>query len=400
MQQWNLGVEHELPGNVLLSVAYVGSKGTHLTRQYDLNQLTPVPASQNPYVLNNLGALTQTDCNSIQVDNSGDPADLNWGLPTSASLMGTLGTTPVVVTNATPAGLHVLQNLFVACNNTGANNYFRKYQGFGSITRVEPSANSIYNSLQTSVRRSVGSLTLSASYTFSHSIDSSSDRGDALFVDPTNPGISRASSNFDIRHAFTLSYVYALPFFKAPGAMHTLLGGWQVSGITTALSGPPFTVSTGGTTFADNAGLASGISNSVHSFPALVGNPNSVSQAQRAAYAGIFGVLDYNPDAYAAPVGLTYGTASRNMINLPGRLNFDFGLFKSFSFKERYAFEFRWENFNVFNHTQLDAIGGNTSASGTGAIVSPGCYSCNSQAFLLNQAHNPRIMQFGLRFQF
>ena len=42
MQQWNLGVEHELPGNVLLSVAYVGSKGTHLTRQYDLNQLTQV----------------------------------------------------------------------------------------------------------------------------------------------------------------------------------------------------------------------------------------------------------------------------------------------------------------------------------------------------------------------
>jgi hypothetical protein len=396
MQQWNLGVEHELPGNVLLSVAYVGSKGTHLTRQFDLNQLTPVPANQNPYLLDNLGAIADInvnpinpagDCNNFTVDST--------GLPTSAQISGTLGTSLVTVTDP-----HVLQNLFVACNNAGANNYFRKYQGVGSITRVEPSANSIYNSLQISVRRSVGALTLSASYTYSHSIDNSSDRGDALFVDPTNPGISRASSNFDIRHAFVLSYVYALPFFKAPGMTHTLLGGWQVSGITTALSGVPFTVSTGGTTFPDNAGLASGIGNSVQAFTSLVANPNNVTQAQRDAYSGIFGVLGYNPDAFAAPVGLTDGTFGRNSLRLPGRLNFDFGLFKSFPIKERYAFEFRWENFNVFNHTQLDAIGGNTSSSGTGAIASLGCYSCNSQALLFTAAHNPRIMQFGLRFQF
>jgi hypothetical protein len=405
MQQWNLGVEHELPGNVLLSVAYVGSKGTHLTRQFDLNQLTPVPASQNPYILNGLGAMTSNDCNSIQVDTnpSNNPNDPTWGLPISASLMGSQGTSAVAVTNATPAGQHILQNLFVACNQPGAN-YFRKYQGFGSITRVEPSANSIYNSLQVAVRRNVGSLTLSASYTFSHSIDNSSDRGDSLFVDPTNPSVSRASSNFDIRHAFTLSYVYALPFFKAPGMTHTLLGGWQVSGITTALSGVPFTFTNGGNgSYTDPAGLANGISSGVLSFPMVVGNPTAITQAQKAAYTGpngIFGVLAFNPDAYALPVGLTYGDAGRNTQRLPGRLNFDFGLFKSFPFKERYAFEFRWENFNVFNHTQLDGLNGSTSSSGTGLNDSLGCYGCVSSAYVLNQAHNPRIMQFGLRFQF
>ena len=405
MQQWNLGFEHELPRNVLLSVAYVGSKGTHLTRQYDLNQLTPVPNGENPYVQNNLGAISipcpiPSNCpvGGNPINAAGDCGNFSFdatGLPTSAVISGTLGTSLVNVTDP-----HVVQNLFVACNNAGANNYFRSYQGYGSITRVEPTANSIYNSLQIAVRRTVGDLTLSASYTYSHSIDDSSDRGDALFVDPTNPGISRANSNFDIRHAFTLSYVYALPFFKGSGITHTLLGGWQVSGITTALSGPPFTVSTGGTAFPDNAGLASGIGGAVQSFPALVANPNSVTAAQRAAYAGIFGVLDYNPDAYAQPVGLTYGNSGRNEINLPGRLNFDFGLFKRFQINERYGFEFRWENFNIFNHTQLDAIGGSTSSSGTGAIVSLGCYSCSTQALLLNAAHNPRIMQFGLRFQF
>jgi hypothetical protein len=397
MQQWNLGVEHQLPGSVLLSVAYVGSKGTHLTRQYDLNQIPVVPSSENPYVLDNLGAIAAANVNPINPN--GDCGNFTFGpsgLPTAAQISGTQGTSMVNVTSP-----QVVQNLFVACNNTGANNYYRPYQGYGSIIRVEPSANSIYNSLQIAVRRSLGGLTLSASYTYSHSIDDSSDRGDALFVDPANPGVSRASSNFDLRHAFVLSYVYALPFFKGSGLTHTLLGGWQVSGITTALTGTPFTVSTDNTAFPDNAGLANGVSGAVKAFPDIVANPNAaVTPAQRAAYAGLFGVLAYNPDAFGPPVGLTYGDSGRNSLELPGRLNFDFGLFKRFQISEHTGFEFRWENFNVFNHTQLDAIGGNTSSSGTGAIVSPGCYSCNSPAFLLNQAHNPRIMQFGLRFLF
>jgi hypothetical protein len=300
----------------------------------------------------------------------------------------------------------------VACGNPGAN-YYRKYQGYGSITRVENSANSIYHSLQMAVRRTVGDLTLSASYTFSHSIDNSSDRYDALFVDSTNPNLARGSSNFDVRHAFSLSYVYALPFFKAPGPAHTLLGGWQVSGITTALTGSPFTVSNS-TSYSDNAGVANGVSGgTLASFPLLVGNPNSVTQAQRDELAAqnVFGVLKYNPAAFALPTGLTFGTIDRNNLNLPGRLNFDFGLFKRFSFKERYAFEFRWENFNVFNHTQLNAIGGSINATGTGLSAAMTCTggannnggdpACASSGFLvLNQAHNPRIMQFGLRFQF
>jgi hypothetical protein len=110
-------------------------------------------------------------------------------------------------------------------------------------------------------------------------------------------------------------------------------------------------------------------------------------------------------------VGLTFGTAARNQLRLPGRFNNDFGLFKRFEFRERYAFEFRWENFNVFNHTQLDQVNGNGSSGGAGANVGMPCVggpnynagapSCASDGFLvLNASHNPRIMQFGLRFQF
>ena len=194
--------------------------------------------------------------------------------------------------------------------------------------------------------------------------------------------------------------------------LHTVLGGWQISGITTAQSGSPFTV-TNGTTYGDNAGVANGIGGGVGSYPDTVGDPNAVTQAQKdaVAAAGVFGVLKYNPAAFVLPVGLTYGNGNRNTLNLPGRFNSDFGLFKRFAFKERYAFEFRWENFNVFNHTQLNQIGGSASANGAGLGASLGCVggannsggdpSCASSGFLvLNGAHSPRIMQFGLRFQF
>ena len=61
MQQWNLNVQHELPSHIVATLAYVGSKGTHLTRQYDLNQLQPVPASQNPYLASG-APITGNDC--------------------------------------------------------------------------------------------------------------------------------------------------------------------------------------------------------------------------------------------------------------------------------------------------------------------------------------------------
>jgi hypothetical protein len=392
VQQWNLNVQHELPSHLVLSVAYVGSKGTHLTAQRDLNQLHSVPASANPYPK---GTFIQAqDCSNFVTDP-------NTGLPISTTI-----STGAVVTG------QAAQNLFIACGNAAAP-YYAPFQGFGAITRLDNSANSIYNALQVSARRTVGDLSFSLAYTYSHSIDDSSDRYDTLFVDSYNPKMTRANSNFDVRHNLALSYVYSLPFFKRGGWTHTLLGGWQASGITVVQSGLPLTI-VNNTGFHDNAGVALGISGANGSFPDLVGDPYAVTDAQRATVAanGVPGKLYYNPAAFALPTGLTFGNVGRNSLRMPGRTNFDFGLFKRFAFKERYAFEFRWENFNLFNHTQFDGFnGGGKNAAGTGATSSLSCVdpvsgnggaaSCASSGFLvLNQAHLPRIMQFGLRFQF
>jgi hypothetical protein len=238
-------------------------------------------------------------------------------------------------------------------------------------------------------------LQVSLAYTYSHSIDDSSDRFDNTFVNAYDVAANRGNSNFDQRHNFALSYIYALPFFKQSGFAHNILGGWQISGITVAQSGQPFTV-LNGTTFADNAGVGNGDFVLGDSRPDRVtGVSTSPTSAQKAAEAGTFGPLLYNPAAFATPTGLTFGNVGRNTLTLPGRLNFDFGVSKRFVFTERTGLDFRWEAFNLFNHTQFG-----TCAQG-GGCSNPISASIGASDFLhLTSAHAPRRMQFGVRLYF
>ena len=72
--------------------------------------------------------------------------------------------------------------------------------------------------------------------------------------------------------------------------------------------------------------------------------------------AGVYGPLLFNPAAFAAPQGLSFGTVGRNSLNNPSRTNFDMGLFKHFAFNEARAVEFRAEGYNVFNHTEWSGV--------------------------------------------
>jgi len=352
MQQWNLNVQKELPSHIVLSVAYVGSKGTHLTFLSDGNQIVPVSASDNPYIAAGNIPISPGDCTTLTAGPGG----------------------PAVTGQA-------LVNLNVACGNVVTDQQRTAFPGYGDITQLRNNANSIYHALQVQAHRTVGDLTVSAAYTYSHAIDDSSDRSDFNLVNSYDIAANRASSNYDLRHNFSVSYVYALPFFKHEGLARALLGGWQISGITTAQTGLPFTV-TNGTTFTDNAGVANNVvSNNVGSGsrPDLAGDPHSSVSSSGDP------LLFYNPAAYAIPVGLTFGNVGRNTLNEPSRLNFDVGIFKRFQFTEKTGLDFRWENFNFFNHTQFNGID-NTLGSST---------------FLeANTAHFSRKMQFGLRLYF
>lgn len=346
VQQWHLDVQKQLPSNIVGMISYVGSKGTHLTLQRNINQLLPVPLSQNPYVPGE--PINESDCSTLKTSQGAD-------------IQG-----------------QAAVNLGVACGDNP--DPLRPVLGYSNITRIENTANSNYHSLQISARRTVGRLNASLAYTYSHSIDNSSDRFDDTFVDSYNLQFTRANSNFDQRHILTFSYVYDLPLFsKSTGVTRAVLSGWQLSGIGSIQSGTPFSVANG-TDFSDAAGVANGVSGT-GSFADIVGDPRSGFQRN----VGDEGPRLYNPDAYAVPRGLTFGDSGRNSLTRTRRTNFDMALFKHFPITESSAFEFRWELFNVFNHTQFNDVDN----------------SFGSSTFLeATSAHAARIMQFGAKIIF
>ena len=384
VQQWHLDVQHEVAHNTIAQVSYVGSSGTHLSRETDLGQIRPVPASQNPYK----GGETfgSNDCNNPDA----------LGVPQSG-----------VTSSGVPipyAGLGVLSPAVnVGIANCSVNpDPFRPFPGYGDIANLQFAASSNYNGLQASLRRSVGSLQLSVAYTYSHSIDDSSDRFDTSFVNSYDPSANRASSNFDQRHILNISYVWDMPFFKKPGLTNKVLGGWELSGIVSYQTGTPFSVIVS----SDNAGVANGIGSSA--FADVVGNPRAgVTQAPFCSgFPGLatcqLGPQIYNPNAYATPTALTFGDSGRNSLTNPAWTNWDMALFKHFNITERVALEFRAEAFNVFNHTQWQPIAGNSGSAANNLGESNNTFSLDpTTGFLqVTAAHNARILQFGLKLLF
>jgi Carboxypeptidase regulatory-like domain len=362
VQQWHLDVQRTIAPGTVATLSYVGSKGTHLNRLSDLNQIHPVPISQNPYKPGE--AIGPNDCS----------------------------------TDMTPSGVPITGQALINLNIAacGANpDLYRPFPGYGDIAYLVNAASSTYHALQFALRRSMGGLDLDLAYTYSHSIDDSSDRFDGSFVDAYNPRSNRASSSFDQRHVFNLGYVWNVPAFKKSGVAHTLLGGWSYSGVATISSGTPFSV----LYTTDNAGVGNGLGSA--SYMDIIADPKAgLSQA------GLPAPLFYNPAAFAVPRGLTFGDSGRNSLRNPDRVNFDMALLKHFAVTERTSLEFRVEAFNVFNHTQWGAIAGDAgsgagnNSSGTNVLTGDATGDIAAGALQPNIAHSPRILQFGLKFLF
>jgi len=425
VQQWSLSAEHELPQQMIASIAYVGSKGTFLPVQLQINQLTPLPAAQNPYALHQ--PLLVSGFNPITAGNNAYPngGDCNGILPSGTVVSG-------------PA----ITNLLTACYGLGQvatnPNALREFApGLGQIYSLQNVANSTYHAMQFSFRRSKAPLVLGAAYTYSHSIDDASDRSDASSVNSLDLRSARASSSFDQRHLLNVSYIYDLPLQKLlfscwpagwaspdcpEGQAYTpskfaqsVLKGWQLSGVTIYQTGTPFTVlnigSPDGIATPDNAGVANGAG--AGSYPDLCGNAQAAIP-KRGTNSSSFGPLLLNPGAFCAPRGLTFGNAGRNVLRNPGRFNTDLALLKHIAVSERSSLEVRFETFNIFNHTQfriydptlgnqanntLNCYGGlGTGYSGAGG---DGADCLTGSAFLHPvSAHRPRTLQLGIKWMF
>jgi hypothetical protein len=377
-QQYHLDIQRELMKDTIATLSYVGSRGTHLTLQRDLNQLHSVPASQNPFAAG--VPLDDFVCSNDTLD------------------------------DGTPVTGQALINLNVACGNVASVDLYRtQFPGWSTIDAIGMDASSSYNALQFSARRTAANLEITVAYTYSHAIDDESDRYDGNFVDSYNLKANRASSNLDQRHILNFSYIYTLPTLaRNDRIVRGALGGWQWSGITKIQTGGPFSITDGD--FYDNAGVANGEGTGswVDKAPGVSTRKITGSKNQP----GIYGPLLFNPAAYNAPTGLTFGDLGRNSLNLPRTSNFDMGIFKRFALGDKLTSELRAEAFNVFNHTQFTGINNSPSCfAQNGSFAynagSSDCVNGNSdegidpQSFMHpSSVHDPRIVQFALKFLF
>jgi len=252
-------------------------------------------------------------------------------------------------------------------------------------TITATSGNSSYNSLQLSAeKRFSNGLSFLSAYTYAHSIDDvplqQGGNGEGpIPQDPRYLFLDRGDSLFDVRHRFSQTLLYDLPFGQGK-RFHigqkwadTLLGNWQVNMILTKQTGLPFAPV-----------LANSVANTgTSSRPNLIGDWNIPDPT----ITHWFNTALNTPGApWATPAQFTYGNAGRGILRGPGRTNVDFSVFKQFAVTERFHVQFRGEFFNALNHPQFDLPGQSIGSPSAGVITAT--------------VGTPRDIQFSLRLLF
>jgi len=245
-------------------------------------------------------------------------------------------------------------------------------------------------------KRFSNSLNTIVSYTWSKSLDNSSGwfeaengtGGGSVVQNYFNPREAYGISSYDLRHYFSWSTVYSLPFGKGQrwlqtGAVSYVLGGWKANYLFQIRSGQPFNLNVGG-----DPAFISGNNGSVanYSRPNVIGNPlQGGCGATPIGKRGPSGFCMINPAAFAVPVG-SYGNMGKMPFRLPSFNNLDFSLVKETPLYEGVSLELRAESFNTYNVV----IAGN-----------PGTTIGNSSAGLAtSQGNTPRQIQFGAKVIF
>jgi len=303
------------------------------------------------------------------------PAAVTAGITTTAPCVVGSGTcNEVVGTRSTfpfsqPTGLP--PNLTTGSLNLTTDGYF--------ITN----GTSAYNSLQINLRHTAKSLTFLAGYTFSKSLDDSSAYGEQ--VNPFNPKLSRGLSAFDQTHNFVFSYSYNLPFDKLGGPKR-LTNGWQLTGITRFATGVPVILyetddnSLLGTQFAGPLPIGMDV-------PIFTGT--SIHRLNPRATGNYFDTSQFTSE----PAG-TLGT-QRRFFNGPGQNDWDMTLLKDTRLTEAMRLEFRADFYNLFNHTQFNAVSGNC-----GGNIVPGNPCSNVSFGSVLSVQPSRIGQLSLKLLF
>jgi len=343
-QDWDLNLQRSLGKDLLLEVGYVGTKGTKLPRFIEANPAIYLPG------FDSLG-------NPLSTPGNADQRRIHSGC--------TLADSPST------------------CQ-------------FSSTGLIAGIANSSYHALEASLKKRFShGLSFLASYTYSKAIDDVSSFNisgsssiqvageNDLAQNPFNLAAERGPSLFDARHRLVFSYQWSLPFWQHPqGWYQRVLGGWQLNGIATAMSGTPFTV------FDSNDVSEQGGAPEITGFsanrPNLVAgqNPNAGPRTAGAwLNASAFARITPDPNS---PVQ-QFGTEGRNAALGPRYANWDFAASKTIHVMESKEFQFRAEFFNILNHTNFHLPNSDISSPTFNHILA---------------AEPPRLLQFALKFLF
>jgi hypothetical protein len=333
--QWSLGIQRALSSRTVLSLAYVGNTNRYQNFYTQIN--LPDQAALIPIIKGDSGAAC------------GNPVNVPCSYSTAAGL---------------------------------------PYPGFRSLRMSTNAANSHYNGLQLDVTSQVGKdLFLRAFYTYSKTIDpGTGSNGGQDLQDVSNPYLGWkydvGPGGYDRTHNAAVNFIYDIPVFRHNSSrlVKTALGGWQVSGIVTLVSGLPLNIGLSG------AQSGNGLPNATNR-PDLVGHVAYPQTAVTCSPACFQQIQYIDPSAFAKPAVGDFGDLGHNALRGPGRDNWNLSLFKSFWFNEERGsrIELRFETFNTWNHTQFNQVSTNFGSSNFGRFTS---------------AFDPRTLQLGIKAYF
>ena len=196
-------------------------------------------------------------------------------------------------------------------------------------------------------------------------------------------------ADFDRRHIFTADFVYEFPWLRTQkGFIGHVLGGWEMSGIVTVNSGLFLTplgtfggIDPAGLGLLDPNAATDNLYFAPPTRPDLIGNCNAGART-----ADQWIVNDASVNFADPPLnGNRPGNAPRGCIQGPGIQRWDLSLFKNIKLTERTGLQLRFEGFNVFNHTNFDAVDTGVTSDTFGQVIS---------------TREPRIIQIGVKLNF
>ena len=387
-QQWNLVLQRELAKNLVLDIAYVGSRGVHLPiQQINLNQISQ---ENLLYARDNFNqpATCPTTANPNAACASA-LAFLNFGVANPFA--------PLVRSTANPSGV-IPAGTVISGSTITRLQLLRPFPQYSNVFYFRPLiGDSNYHALQINLQKRFSQgLSATASYVWSKLMDTSGVGNGAAFLDPSSvqniykyKGGEYSLSTLDVPHRFVGSFSYELPLGRGRRFggdlnpfVNAIIGGFQIAGTATVQSGTPILIIANG--FSGLTG--SGVGNAVRR-PDRVGENTIDRQTFRQNARDGVAVID--AAAFANPDAFMFGNGARtyNDVRRDGYRNFDFSVIKNFGFNEdRMKLQIRAEFLNLFNYVVFGTPGNNINSSNFGIVTT--------------QGNRPRTIQLVGRFTF